>query len=1447
MENFKSPKTLFYLNKELKNLPKPPPKDNFLALLKNKNNQKNKNITQTKTRSGNVIKETILFNVPNKGKGRSLEKVPSAKNNQNKNIYINYLDLNLNINKKRPGKNNIMLLNEKNKNHRTKNNSVGKRSRYNKGNTNNNNNYNLLKDFRNINVNEENKKKNNLLKKNINRTNNEINEINKLNQKYNSVCVSINNNYNYNLSLEKPKEETRERTETWQDKLNRINKQKETMNYIDYKKITDTDFFKKKLALKEKEEKEEKEEKINNILNKTENNLNFKQKIKELNSAPTADMDIIENLNINKELNEINDNNKKVQKKKTGILGFLRAFKDFLEPANLRRKNNIKNNIEQNEGIHYNKELKREEKIINNMPNTPKVENNYKNNKYEYGYNSLNTTPKNILYEKKRFLNKNINNNIYNDNSYDSCPISNNINNNNSQISSYSQKNVHIIGRKNYPENNNNNYYNNKTENPQKENSLLNFFGFGKNKIINKTQENIKNNKNIIKEFYAQNIHNKYNDANYNTTYIKKTKRRIESPPHRYKVTYEKDFPKHSYNNIGPNNNIFASYLNNMNNVNNNNNDNNNIHNIKQKLLERYDDDYNDVNLEENLNINAEKKIQEIKINIKSKRDNNNNFNYGSKHPFDRQYYNNVNDTNKINNSAIYYNNRKAYNTMDDLIKNPKPQNRIESCVINFNQNKKINNNNLIYNTPKPNYNKNMFNDNINNNSPFYNTYSESRINNNNNNIYIKPYDLSQSQRNITHNLNINTDSDNQSTKSAYTSKPLKKKIAKNISARLFRSNKFLSDNNNNIENKDSDSESNSDFSEISQNTAKTSKPNIYYKPFKNIFSNKNKGGITNNFFKKIFRRDKKYDTDDSYNSFNSDISNNYNEITFNSQFYPKKNNDNDIAINNITPLPSNDEIYYNKNYKKMNIRKKVINNKLHFYQKIYDYSIKLPLNNNGYYFSKQNLKILKLPSITASIYTKYYFKILNKPIIKKSYIDKKRKRIRNRLNIPKIEKCFFTKKNIFMINNTENISFENYDINNENININEEIKLSNKNYFSPSKNKKNIKDNTLIYSPQFGTKKEPKIDNKKEIATLNPSKSARDIGKIISIEVDLNNKKSNLHENTPIRNFNNSYSNIKINPSENMLYVKKKPNLTKIKDENKSKTYFKENKKIYINNNMNINAFNIDNNNEPKKNNKIICIDIDLNKEKQNKNIINKINNVKINENDINNKIIMTLNLLAYDAKNNINLVLDNLINIITKKNNNIRLPFMDILSNENIFVKIIIKKSIEEINTQKIGIYALICQQLCFKLNHEIFLNQNKTDEDLKTILLEECKLNFDNILNNINYKMNNNSLLSIIIFITELIYLNIININFGFYCYQNLYIKYKINNRNKYYYLDMIIIFLNKFGKMAVKQHFFGEIVKFIDNELINLINTDIQLPLFLRNKIIELIKIKKYQWN
>ena len=108
----------------------------------------------------------------------------------------------------------------------------------------------------------------------------------------------------------------------------------------------------------------------------------------------------------------------------------------------------------------------------------------------------------------------------------------------------------------------------------------------------------------------------------------------------------------------------------------------------------------------------------------------------------------------------------------------------------------------------------------------------------------------------------------------------------------------------------------------------------------------------------------------------------------------------------------------------------------------------------------------------------------------------------------------------------------------------------------------------------------------------------------------------------------------------------------------------------------------------------------------------------------------------------------MDQLLIIITQKNednsnNNIRLPFMEILSNENFFAKIIIKKSTEENNQKKILNYAIICQQLCLKLNENLNLNNiNQVDEDLKTILAEETKLKFENVINN-TYTINDNIL--------------------------------------------------------------------------------------------------------
>ena len=1448
MDEYKYLKTS-YINKELKNLPKPPSKDILANLNKNsllsriKESQKNtqkktssrknqfsplkKTTTQTKAIKGNVIKETVIFNMPNKSKGRSLEKVPSAKNIQNKtNSYYNYLDFNIN---KKPGMKNIFP-NEKNKEKR-----------------------NYVKKEKN---NEENRKKNNIYNYNIlNENNNLIKE--EQETKYNSVCVSINNNYNYNLSLgnEHPNNENiKEKTETWQEKFNRVNKQKENMNNLDYKQLTESDFFKNKLAKKEKEEQDEK----NNLLNKSENNHNFKQKIRELNSAPPpnpyeAKLKLEQNNQINENLN-INNEIKNAPKKKTGILGLLQAFKDFL-PNNLRKKNSTKNTNEQNNSNNIinnnnnkiNVNLKLKEKQAINIPNTPKIVNNNNtyNNAYNntYNNNSVNTTPKIRVYERKNKFIQNDeyrNNYNYNDDAYDSCPIQNNNNYNNSytyhhknmnrlnddndhQILSYSQKdifkynpnnnnnNIYIKGRtdlnRQYDKNKNYNY-NNKTEVEQKESSLFNFFGFGKTKQANKIQEN---NNNLIHNFYNEEKVIPFQNPNYSTTYIKKP------------------------NQIGSNqnNNIFANYLNDLNTP----KENKNKPLIKQKLLEKFNDDYNEENLEENLNINAEKKIQEIKINIRHKKDHGN----------------------KINNSAIYLN-KKAYNSLDDLIMNPKPQNKIETCVINFNKNQNQNTNNTsnnIYNTPKTNYNKNIFEDNFNNDYNYnsINKYQNSYTSNKSD-IYSKPYDLSQTQRNLEHNLNINdlqynkynTDIDNQSTNSAYTStKPMKKKLAINKSERQFKINKTSNQDSDNTDN-----ESNSDYSEISQTSIKSVKPSntIYFKHFKSFFNKSKEGNsITNNFFKKIFRRDnKKYDTDSSFNSEKSDISSNSTNY-----------NNNNLAINNITPLPSEDN-YYKKN-KAKEIKKKIAQNKKYFMKKIYNYNIHIPKNiKKGYYVTKYKIKIMQLPIKKVSIYTKDYLRIKQKPKIKPNYINKKRIKIKSGINLPILNKnYFFTKKNIIKYTN-ENI--DNDFINNENININEEIKIKNqKNYFmptSPEKNPKNIyKENSLTFSPQFGTKRESPV--------LNPSKSARDINKIISIEIDLKDNKAKIEQNTPNRNLSSSYNNIKLNTTGDTLYIKKKANMRIINTDDKCKTYFKNGKKLYDSYTFkNINEFNIesepDNKNKNKKKNNIISIDIDL---KEKNNLSNKINNIKLNDinyNEINNKMISILSQINPNKKNNIKLIVNNLFIIITKKsleNNNInnanqiRLPFMEILSNENSFVKIILNKIIENNNDQeKIIFYANICEQLCYKLNEEINLNnlnktKNQIDEDLKTILVEESKIKFEQILND-NNNINNKSLFCIIIFISELIELNMISIHFGFYLYENLYNKYKTANMNKYYYLDMIIILLNKIGKFLMKEKYFYEINNFIDNELNYLVNNDMNLSLFLKNKIFELTKIKKFQW-
>ena len=758
----------------IKNIKKSTPKNEQLNSAKNtvdiKPKENEKQIQQAKNKTGNIIKEKVISNVPNKGKGRSLEKVPLE--NKNKNIKNNNID----INKKKDNIKSVMEIGKKHK-YRKRHNSVGKNnqnnSNRNKGNRininekmkqiqikrknknkNDVNEYNNVDNMKNININEEkqNQNQNNnnyinykIINNNINPSSSNINNTEDDNipfKKYNSVCVSINNNYNYNVSLEKPpntenynnfikqalldqnvdnkkiKFKNKEKEIGWKEKIIEINKQKNNINFIDFKKLNNTDSN----FRKNKNEIQNKKEGKNIIINQPENNnINLKQKIKKINSSIIpGDKNNNNKINI---FENPNDEKKAEPKKKAGILGFLEVFKGMLVPFNLKKKNS-RNNDDNNNSANISR---------NNIKEKLNKSNNYKNldeNKnlnIKKDYNTINTTKievnnnnnnikKNVYEKRKISFNKNEENNNYNyysDGAYDSCPVQNNPKNltlyrtnkfknmndlqkkDNPPLLSYSHKNIlknnniynnEDINYKSQSDFKNQEYNNYKTEDEYNDNSLFSIFGIKNNKLYKKP-----NNNNILSNF-NKNIPSPLNDINYNSAYIKKTKKRILSPEQniksennqnrKYEIinfsdndNYEREMRKLSFNNK------------NINNYNNNYNINFNNLNIarenknrvldRQKIMDNSEKEkYNSENVNENLNINAEKKIQEIKININYKRDNNNN-----------NYNNTINYSTRPMNNQFNNNERKLYSTMDDFLRNPKPKREIETCIINFDKN----------------------------------------------------------------------------------------------------------------------------------------------------------------------------------------------------------------------------------------------------------------------------------------------------------------------------------------------------------------------------------------------------------------------------------------------------------------------------------------------------------------------------------------------------------------------------------------------------------------------------------------------------------------------------------------------------------------------------------------------------------------------------------------
>ena len=230
MEKFKSPKPTSHFTTKIKNIKikakdnetfhfsKSPNADkkhtnkNFIPIKSNKKNMTKKSIMNpsyslsdlkskindkqmiplTKKKNENIIKETKIFNIQNKPKGRSLEKVPSQNIQRNKNKTNNNSNNNNNdLNKKKDKIKNVNEIGKKNIIINTKkNNSAGKNNNSNNKNKNNNN----VNNNKNINKNNNNNKNEKDKKSQINENNNTKSKSKSNLNDYNNIDILENIN-----------------------------------------------------------------------------------------------------------------------------------------------------------------------------------------------------------------------------------------------------------------------------------------------------------------------------------------------------------------------------------------------------------------------------------------------------------------------------------------------------------------------------------------------------------------------------------------------------------------------------------------------------------------------------------------------------------------------------------------------------------------------------------------------------------------------------------------------------------------------------------------------------------------------------------------------------------------------------------------------------------------------------------------------------------------------------------------------------------------------------------------------------------------------------------------------------------------------------------------------------------------------------------------------------
>ena len=330
------------------------------------------------------------------------------------------------------------------------------------------------------------------------------------------------------------------------------------------------------------------------------------------------------------------------------------------------------------------------------------------------------------------------------------------------------------------------------------------------------------------------------------------------------------------------------------------------------------------------------------------------------------------------------------------------------------------------------------------------------------------------------------------------------------------------------------------------------------------------------------------------------------------------------------------------------------------------------------------------------------------------------------------------------------------------------------------------------------------------------------------------------------IKNYSNSNEIYKLPKSVlDHLNLLKKPSYNELYDKieiknnchSRNKSYNK-----YYHNNLNDNNLTLNINHSFNKENSILNWsrkDLTKENEKAEKFII-ELNN-KLNENSIKHDFTSILNIVTVDNFNNI----FNQLLIILK----------DSQEKQNQFIQVILEKSFVENNF--VILYAKLCKNLC-----DIIGEKKQSECYLRKKLIENIKTSFDQIiqfndnkeLNLDDFYSNKKKVLGLINLIVELIDVKIISQKIGFYCINSLYEKYNESNNIFEYsfkniYLESIIYFLSKFGKIIFKRNKNdnkNKLKNFMNNKLSKLKEENL-IPLHLKYKIINLFEKEKNNWK